>query len=194
MEADIADRIRADFSPDDAAEAIKLLEEVGSRGRIARCIVVASQGNLKNLRRYVEKADLDARDVISAGEYDSPIQKRDLRASFLIDSPEKFWIGGIAAEICKRGYFLRSLESRSASDCVSGYIADRGEGLAEFDGEPIPITIEKSNGQLILHGDADELELYDLNRPYDDECKFKDAVSCYILAKQRPNKALDDDA
>ena len=191
MEEDITERIRADFSPTDAAEAIRTLEQAGTGGRVARCIAVASAGNLEELRRYVEMADLDPRDVIVAGEYDLPMQKRDLRVSFLIDSPEKFWIGGIAAAIFNRGYTLRSIKARVASGTSSGFTADRGEGVAEFDGAPIPITIEKSDGEFKLHGDPDELELYDLDRPFGDELAFRDAVSCYILAKQRPNKTLD---
>jgi hypothetical protein len=191
MEADISERIRSDFPPGDASEALRILEAAGTSGRVGRCIVVASTGNLEDLRRYVAMADLDPRDVIAAGEHDMPMQKRDFRVSFLIDSPEKFWIGSIAAALFDRGYTLRSLQSRLASGGSSDFTADRGEGVAEFDGTPVPITIEKSDGRFTLHGDPDELKLYDLDRPFDNELAFRDAVSCYLLAKQRPYKKLD---
>lgn len=186
LESDIADRVRADFPGEEAREAINLLEEAGvSQGRIARCIVVASEGSIESLRQYIEMAERDPRDVIVAAEYDLPLQKRDLRASFLIDSPEKFWIGGIAAALHSRGFVLKSLESRAATAGPFEYTSDRGEGSAEFVGAPFPITIAKTNRHWTLHGDPEDLDLYDLNRPFDDEAAFRDAVSCYLLAKQR---------
>lgn len=129
-------------------------------------------------------AELDPRDVIVAGEYGLGLQKRDLRVSFLIDSPEKFWIGEIASAISNRGYILRSLDSRPATIGPFEHTKDQGEGQAVFDGEPVEITVRKLDRKWTLHGDPDELELYDLDHPFEDEAAFRDAVSCFILAKQ----------
>jgi hypothetical protein len=193
VEADIADRIRTDFPPVEVPEAITMLEKVGrSKGRVARCIVVASEGNLERLRQYIEMAEIDSRDVIVAGEYDPGFrQLRDLRTSFLIDEPQKFWIGEVAVALYGRGYILQRLVSRRATVGPFNYTADEGEGVAEFAGDPTPIKIEKSDRRWTLHGKADDLDLCDLNQPFDDEGAFRDAISCYILAKQRQNKRME---
>ena len=45
-----------------------------------------------------------------AGEYDSAQRQiRDLAVSFLLDSPETFWLGEIACMMASRGYTLTSL-------------------------------------------------------------------------------------
>jgi hypothetical protein len=197
VEADIADRVRKDFSSEDVTDAITMLEESGrSEGRLGRCIVVASEGSLEHLRQHIEMANLDPRDVIVAGEYDPGFrQLRDLRASFLIDAPEKFWIGGVTAALYGRGYVLRSLDSRRATVGPFEYTADEGEGVAEFVGDSVPVTVDKSNRHWTLHGDPEALEAYDLARSFDDESAFTDAISCYILAKQkRAEQGADDQA
>ena len=104
LEADIMDRVQADFSGTEGQKALDELLASGKAGRIARCIVFAAQGSLERLREHIQMADADCRDVIVAGEYDITMhQVRDLRVSFLIASPDDFWIGETAASIHKRG-------------------------------------------------------------------------------------------
>ena len=108
LETDIVERLRADFGRVDSDTAIRLLTEARQAGRVARCIVVASRGSLPLLRANVELARSDYRDAIMAGEYERGEHLRDLSASFLIDTPEKFWIGQVALVMAPRGYALTS--------------------------------------------------------------------------------------
>ena len=84
-----------------------------------RCIVVASHGSLELLKDYVQLAKSDYRDAIMSGEYDSAQrQVRDLRVSFLLDSPETFWLGEVACMMALRDYALASVDSRRDCDTV----------------------------------------------------------------------------
>src|SRR2546430_1663436 len=102
LERDIVEKIGQYFSGDDAGEAIELLRAAGKSGRIARCIVFAADGKLEALKQYIQLANEDDREVISAGEYEGIRgQMRDLRASFLIDAPVKMWISEVAAVLAR---------------------------------------------------------------------------------------------
>lgn len=192
LEQDIIEKIEADFSASDAAVAVRLLYDAGKTGRLARCIVVAASGKINALRGYIQLSQRDFRDVIVAGEYDQGLRHvRDLRASFMIDAPEKWWIADIAALLQARGYVLKSLRCRRATVGPFDFTADEGEGVAEFCGSPNPITIEKLNRRWMLHGDPATLARYGLNRPFDDERAFADAISCFILATQKPRHRVD---
>jgi hypothetical protein len=65
--------------------------------RLVRCIVQAAKGNERRVQELIVLEREDVRDVIGLGEYDgSGNCVRDLRVTFLIDSPEKMWISGVA--------------------------------------------------------------------------------------------------
>jgi hypothetical protein len=189
LERDIVERVEHAFSPQDAPKAIELLQVAGKSGRIARCIVFASAGSLDALQRYIQLADQDYRDVIVAGEYDDMQRRlRDLSVSFLIDATVKMWISGIATTLAQRGYILSSVETRPVKSGGTTYLSDLGEGTATFEGDLGVIRVTKDRGQWILSGDKGELEQYNLSKPFDNERKFSDTLSCYILAKRKPNK------
>jgi hypothetical protein len=133
LEFDIVDRIRTDFGDSDSHAAINELDRSGHTGRIARCIVLASHGEMERLRELILAANLDFRDVIVAAEYDGALrQVRDLRVAFLIDSPDDFWIADIATTAHKHGYRLSALQSQSATVGPFDFTADKGEGQATF--------------------------------------------------------------
>ncbi|MFZ2644592.1 MAG: hypothetical protein WA117_26610 [Verrucomicrobiia bacterium] len=191
LEHDIVERIEQEFSSHDAPTALELLRTAGKSGRIARCIVFAAIGNLEALRRYIQVADQDYRDMILVGEYDDMHrQLRDFRTSFLIDAPVKMWISHVAVVLAGRGYFLSSVETVPVEAGATARLSDLGEGVAIFDGDLGQIRVAKHRRQWILTGDIGELESYDLAKAFADEREFSDAVSCYILAKRKANKVV----
>jgi hypothetical protein len=186
LQSDIVERIRRDFG-EDAETAIEMLGSSGHDGRLARCIVVASGGSLDRLREYIEVAKRDYRDAIVAGEYDAAGRRvRDLSVSFLLDSPEKFWASGIAGMMAARGYALCSVTSRDSAVPPFQSTWDSLEGNARFVGPAGVIELEKRNRQWSIHGDPGELETYNMNRAFEDESAFRDAVSGYILNRRQP--------
>jgi len=92
-EDDITRRINADFG-NDAEEALVVLHDATkaaahlASARLIRCIVFLSRGDLKNLKKHIEAAVLDPRDVILWAEYekmadrDDFIQLRDFSNTF----------------------------------------------------------------------------------------------------------------
>jgi hypothetical protein len=198
LEPDITARIRKDFSHDEAEEAIELLTASGENGRLARCIVVGSDGKLQALRDLIEVAGRDYRDAIVAGEYDAGLQRiRDLTSSFLVDSPEAFWIAHVANALNAKGFTLQAIETRPATVGPFIYTSDFSEGVATFAGDTGPLRISKRDRKWKLDGDPAELELYGLARSIEDDSEFADEVSCYILAKQhskRSSRLRDDSA
>ena len=131
LESDIVERVRQDFSPADAELAIALITDSRKHGRVARCIVVAAAGSTERLADLIRLAGIDYRDVIVSGEYCGDQHVRDLRVSFLIDRPEKFWIGDVATMMEARGYRLTSVESRPVP-VPPGYASRGHEGVAKF--------------------------------------------------------------
>jgi hypothetical protein len=183
IESDILKRVGKEFSSQEATAAIEMLTASGQSGRVARCIVFLAKGNLDELRRYIDMAVRDYRDVILMAEYDEVRSRvRNFSSSFLIDSQVKMWVAGIAGMLQQRGYTLVSFETVP----VAKYLKDVGEGTATFAGKVGPLTVVKRQGKWILQGDKAELELYGLAEPFSDGSKFIDAVSCYVLAKQNP--------
>jgi hypothetical protein len=89
---DIAVQVQHSFSGSDRDTATTLLlnaqiEDGSVAGpRLQRCALVASRGSLERLRHYVKLLEVDFRDVIVAGEYESVagelVQVRDLSCSF----------------------------------------------------------------------------------------------------------------
>jgi hypothetical protein len=89
---DIAGQIQRSFTGSDRAAATVLLLNArihdGSAAgpRLQRCALVASQGSLERLQHYVKLLEVDSRDVIVAGEYESVagelVRVRDLSCSF----------------------------------------------------------------------------------------------------------------
>lgn len=186
LEPDIVERVRCDFGRE-SEQALDLLRESGDTGRVARCIVLASRGSLDLLRDYIQLAQSDYRDVIIAGEYDSAQRQiRDLRVSFLLDSPESFWLGEVACMMALRGYALALVDSRPATAPPFVYTADRGEGRARFVGPEGEIELEKRDRRWSIRGDSKDLETHNMDRVFDDESAFRDAVSGYILTRRRP--------
>ena len=180
LEQDILRRVEKDFGPQSAGKAIELLTTAGESGRLARCIVHLAQGDLVKLEHYIRLEKEDNRNVIGAAEYDEfRTCVRDLRASFLIDSREKMWIGDVAVMFVSRGFCLESVETGTMDS-----------GIAVFDGDLGRIVVKMDRGQWILEGEREDLELYDLYRAFNDSRQFSDAVSCYILAKQKLNSSI----
>ncbi len=192
LNPDITERVGTDFGEAHSREAMALLEVAGGGERIARCLVQAASGDLDALRRLVAAAGLDYRDVIMAGEYGENRNKlRDLRVSFLIDAPEKFWIADLAAMLANRGYALHSLTTPKATVDSVEFVGVEYEGIANFSGSLFEIMIEKSNRKWKLHGDAAALEIHGLHEWFDDEAAFSDTLSGYLLVKQR-SQAVGD--
>ena len=186
LEPDIAERVRSDFG-EESEPALALIRESGKTGRVARCIVVASRRSLDSLREYVRLAELDYRDAIIAGEYDpAGRQVRDLRVSFLLDTPEAFWVSEVARMMASRGYTLSSLATRAVTALPFEYAADVGEGRAKFVGPEGGVEVEKKDRRWMIRDDPKDLERYNLNRVFDDERVFRDAVSGYLLMRRRP--------
>ena len=181
LDADIIDRINADFAGTDAQSAQAELAASGKAGRIARCIVFASAGSLQRLRELIQLADVDYRDVIVAGEYDSAMrQVRDLRVSFLIASPDDFWISETAPTMHKHGYFLIQLNSRPATRGPFEYTCDRTEGVATFSDDTSVIKIEKRDRKWLLVHDGFDLRPYGLDALFDDEERFRIQLDYYL--------------
>jgi len=114
---------------------------------------------------------------------------RDLRVSFLIDSPEKFWIGEVSCMMASRGCRLTSLQTSAATIGPFEFTSDFGEGIATFMGPKGRIDIEKKDRKWMLSGNDRELEIHNLNHAFDDERVFCDAVSAYLLSNIAVNAA-----
>jgi hypothetical protein len=179
LEADIVARLRSDFGDEQFPIALQLLSDSGIHCRVARCVVLSAAGSLDDLRRQIEVATSDYRDAIHAGEYDGigiyPV--RDLRASFLINSPLDFWIGELAVFLNSRDFQLVSLESRDATAGPFAYTCDRGEGVAVFQRGERTLTIAKNNREWCVIGDAAELRPFQLHIPYSDEDQFRNQLA-----------------
>ncbi|MEK6701303.1 MAG: hypothetical protein AABZ53_03505 [Planctomycetota bacterium] len=187
LEPDIPDRILRDFPPGKAAEAIELLVAAEASGRIARCIVSASQGNLERLSDLICLAKQDYRDVIMAGEYDDTDRHvRDLRASFLIDTPEKMWVGELAVAMAKREYSLTALDTVAVELPTTTFPTDHNEGTATFEGDVGRIRVQKRRGRWTVLGDPRELAIFGLDKDFSGQRDFQDAISGCILAKRKP--------
>jgi len=87
---DIRDRIADDFGADAASAVATVLERERSASpdlftdRILRCAVHAAAGDLDTLRRALDLARIDYRDLIVWAEYDNAFgdRKRDLTRPF----------------------------------------------------------------------------------------------------------------
>ena len=181
LEADIIERVQADFSDTEGQKALDELLASGKAGRIARCIVFAARGSLERLRDHIRMADADHRDVIVAGEYDIIMhQVRDLRVSFLIASPDDFWIGETAASIHKRGYYLTELKSQPATVGPFDYTCDRSEGLATFSKGEDTIMIQKHDRNWSLIQDDPDVRTYGLDVLIGDEERFRIQLDYYL--------------
>ena len=181
LDADIIERIRADFP--DADTAIADLRASGKTGRVARCIVFVSHGSLEKMREYIQMAETDFRDVIVSGEYDETMRLvRDLCVSFLIASPDDFWIGETAKSIHKRGYSLTAVKSRPATVGPFDYTCDRGEGTATFSNGVHEIEIEKADRQWSVNSD-DDLRRFGLDDCIGDEERFRIQLDFYLSQK-----------
>jgi hypothetical protein len=181
LEADIVDRVRRDFDCMDSAAAVNALLASGRTGRIARCIAMAAVGSLARLEELIHMADRDYRDVIVAGEYDSAMQRvRDLRVSFLIDSPDHFWIGQMAVSADKRGYRLVKLESNPATVGPFAYTCDRSEGRAMFSNGTSTITVQKHNRRWSILPTGSNLRPFGLDAEFSDEERFRVQLDYYL--------------
>lgn len=159
LPVDVLDRLTRDFGDRADAVAARLLarRRIGSTeflsDRLARCIVHAAFGDEQRVQQLLELARDDDRDVIVAGEYDGAMrQVKDLRVSFVIDSPEKFWAGEVACLMASRGYRLTALETHPATAGPFDYTSDYGEGRATFMGPIGKIVVEKKDRQWMIHG------------------------------------------
>lgn len=154
--------------------------------RLIRCIVHATDGIEQRISQLLDMQREDLRDVIMAAEYDEANrQVRDLRVSFLIDTPNKFWVSEVACMMALRGYRLAGVETRPATTGPFTYTADLYEGRARFNGPKGELVIEKKDRQWTIDGNRDDLVIHELDRPFGDEPEFRDAVSCYLLSKVR---------
>jgi len=183
LEPDIVDRVRADFRPAETPIALDELTASGRTGRIARCIVLAARGSLQRLRELIGMADRDYRDVIVAGEYDAMYRVRDLRVSFLIASPDDFWIAETAVTADKRGFRLTALDSRPATVGPFDYTCDRSEGRATFSKDTSAVTIQKHNRRWSICATRNDLRPFGLDAAFDDEVRFRIQLDYYLSTK-----------
>ena len=184
LESDIVERLESEFVGGEFPTALQLLASSGLNGRVARCVVVSAAGSLDGLRRQIETALRDHRDVIIAGEYDIGMQRvRDLRASFLVSDPLDFWIGNLAMFLNSRDFYLVSLESRNATNGPFEYTCDRGQGIAVFKRGDQMLTITKENRQWRAIGDATVLRRFQLHIPYDDADQFRNQLAWLLSGK-----------
>jgi hypothetical protein len=192
---DVLDRLSRDFG--DRADAVAALllahRHIGSGNflgnRTIRCIVYAAGGDEHRIQQLLDPGRQDYRDAIRAGEYDGAGRRvRDLNATFLIDSPEKFWASGVANLMDSRGYRLTALETQPATTDPFAARTEY-EGWATFIGPKGEIVIEMKDRQWLIHGNRRELEIRDLDRPYTDHSVFLDKVSGYLLSKVRARAA-----
>lgn len=185
LDSDIVDRVRNDFSADVSARAINMLTTNAINGRIARCVVILADGCMESLDKHIKRAKQDYRDVISAEHDDADRVVRDLQVSFLIDQPAKLWVSTLASVLAARGYQLKSIVSSTGTIRPLEHQADLGEGIATFDGEIGEIKIEKRDKSWQLLGDPSDLHRHNVDMAFDDENAFVDAVSGYVLMKQK---------
>ncbi len=144
----------------------------------------ASAGSLQRLRELIQLADVDYRDVIVAGEYDSVMsQVRDLRVSFLIASPDDFWIAETATTMHQYGYCLIQLDSRPATKGPFKYTCDRNEGVATFSDDTSVLKIEKRDCKWRLVHDGSDLRSYGLDTLIDEEERFRIQLNYYLSRK-----------
>lgn len=171
LEPDIIDYIRATFDPGHASTAVNELAASGNSERLARCVAVGAGGSIERLRELIEMAAFDYRDVIVAGEYDSAMRHtRDLRVSFLIDSPEDFWISGVALTAHKHGYYLTILETH----CITNppFAGMQSYGTATFANDCRTITAHKQDGRWWIERRSCNLAAFGLDAPLADEERF----------------------
>lgn len=186
---DVLGRLSCDFGERADAVLARLLarRQIASADflgdRLVRCIVHAACGDEQRVQQLLDLARMDYRDVIVAGEYDRAGQQvRDLRATFLLDTPEKFWAGELTCLLASRGYWLKAIETRRATAGPFEYMVDYSEGRATFIGPKGEMVIEKRDRQWLIHGNRRELLVHDLDHAFSDECAFRDAVSGYLLS------------
>jgi hypothetical protein len=172
LEADIVDYIHASFDPADASAAVNELASCGKTGRLARCMAVGAGGSIERLRDLIKTADIDDRDVIVAGEYDGAMRRiRDLRVSFVINSPEDFWISGVALTAHRHGYLLVNLETHAVS--TPPFARTQTHGTSTFIKAGRTITIHNKDGQWWIDGHDCNLASFGLDAPLADEERFR---------------------
>ena len=69
IEADIVERVQADFPPESVSSVLAQLEAASSTPRIQRCIVFAARGHPWYFAYLCRHTKTDHRDVIMAAEY-----------------------------------------------------------------------------------------------------------------------------
>ncbi|QDT18452.1 hypothetical protein [Gimesia chilikensis] len=143
LEADIIDRLRDDFDEQQAPAAIAELVASGQTGRIARCIVHAAHGSMERLR--------------------------ELTVSFLIASPDDFWILPIADVADRHGFRLTALESRPATAGPFEYTSDRNEGLACFSNGTTYFAVQKQDREWSISAPGLDVRPFGLKNTYDEE-------------------------
>jgi hypothetical protein len=192
LPVDVLARLTRDFGERAGAVAALLLarRRIGGSDflddHLLRCTVHAAFGDEQRVQHLLDLERQDFRYVIVAGEEGSAMrQVRDLRVSFLIDSPEKFWAGEMTCLMALRGYRLAGLDSRPTTAGPFTYTSDYSEGRATFLGPKGEIVIEKKDRQWMIHGNRRELAVHELDQPFSDEQVFRDAVSGYLLSNVR---------
>lgn len=184
LQSDIIDRVRADYSRRESPAALDELSASGVRGRVARCLVLAAGGSLECLRELIRMAVIDCRDAIVAGEYDAAMQQvRDLRVSFLIDSPGDFWIAETAVTADKHGFRLADIDSRPATVGPFDYTSDRSEGRATFSNGASTVAVQKRDRQWSVSASGDDLRPFGLEQAFDEEEQFRVQLDYYLSVK-----------
>lgn len=186
LEPDISERIQSEFAPEDQALALERLKQSRHTGRVARCIVFAAQGSLGKLASLIELANLDPRDAIVAGEYDANLDRlRDLSSSFLIDSPEKFWISQVANQAAQRNFFLIEIKQHRVSAHTDNPAASILVRTAIFQGPHDHLTIENKSRTWRIVGEDTRLKRFFMDRVFHHEKEFRESLGSYLAV--RPN-------
>ena len=109
---------------------------------------------------------------------------RDLRVSFLVASPDDFWIGEAAVTADKRGFRLTALDSHPATVGPFEYICDHSEGRATFTDGNTTVTVQKHDRRWSISSTSDDLRLFGLDCPLTDEKRFRVQFDYYLSRKR----------
>ena len=180
LEPDILERVTMDFAPADRLFVIEQLSAAERNGHISRCILTAARGSVQRITELIRSAELDTRNAIVAGEFeDFPVRKRDLRVSFLIDSPEDFWVSDAAITAHHYGYRITSIDSQSVS--TPPFIGGNTNGTATFSNGRRTFSIWCADHKWTIVFDDLDLCTYGLESPLEKE-RFRIQLD-YLLSR-----------
>lgn len=116
-------------------------------------------------------------------EYDETMRRvRDRSVSFLIASPDGFWIGETAKSVHKHGYSLTAVKSFPAPVGPFDDTCDRSEGTAAFSNGVHEFELEKPGRKWSVNSN-DGLRRFGPDGSLDDEKRFRRHLDFYLAQK-----------